>query len=218
MFSNLLLEKKTIKEEVKDMQRKLSSEYRNIERQISRIKLAKARTKIEAKKAAKQNNIDCVRILAKEIVNTKKAIKRLYTAKTHINSIILQIKIQESQINLAKTIHKSTEIMKMMNSLCNLPVISTTMQNLSQEMIKMGLIDEMVNDAIDSTFDDVSDDEIDEEISKVVDEIVCDIKSKTFLPENNIYIKKSKKEEGEEGESNESAEELLEKINKALNS
>ncbi len=44
-------------------------------------------------KEAKLNNIDCVRIIAKEIVNTKKTIKRLHIAKTHINSIFLQIKI-----------------------------------------------------------------------------------------------------------------------------
>jgi charged multivesicular body protein 3 len=213
MLSNLI-RNKTPKEEIKEIQRKLSSEYRNIERQILRIKIEEAKTLKEAKKAAKQNNIDCVRILAKEIVNTKKAIKRLYIAKTHINSIILQIKIQESQLNLVKTIHKSTEIMKMMNSLCNLPAISATMQSLSQEMIKMGLVEEFVNDAIDNAFDEEGvDDEIEEEISKVIDEIVCDIKIKTQLPINNINNIKEDKEDKDE-----TAEELLEKINKSLNS
>jgi charged multivesicular body protein 3 len=214
MFSNLL-GNKTLKDEIKEIQRKLSSEYRNIERQISRIKIAEIKAQKEAKKAAKLNNIDCVRILAKEIVNTKKTIKRLHIAKTHINSIILQIKIQESQINLTKNFQKSTEIMKTMNSLCNLPAISTTMQNLSAEMIKMGLIEEMVSDAIDNTFDDLSDkdcEEVEEEISKVVDEIVCDIKSKTSLPTNNMIEKKELQDQEE------TAEELLEKINKSLNS
>jgi charged multivesicular body protein 3 len=113
MLSNLLGNKtqnKGIKEEIKEMQRKLSSEQRNIDRQISRIKLAEARTKIEAKKAAKQNNMECVRILAREIVNTKKAVKRLYTARTHINSIILQIKIHYGKYPTYKHVHISFEL------------------------------------------------------------------------------------------------------------
>jgi hypothetical protein len=95
------------------------------------------------------------------------------------------------------------------------------MQNFSKEVIKIGLIDEMLNNTLDNINDindnETEDEEIQEEISKIVDEIVCNIKDNTILPNNNIIKKENLGENLDEYKA-ETAEELLERIDKALNS
>ncbi len=188
-FTDLFKPPKTLQERVKEMQTSLTKEMRNMDRQILKIQTEEKKLKIEAKKLAKQNNTECVKMLAKQIIHTRKTSNRLFRTKTQINSVIMQLTLQLSQINVTKSLQKSGQIMKMMNSLCKVPVIAGVMQNLSREMIKMNLIEETINDAMDDVFDDVSDGEIDEEVSKVVDELMMSIKENTHLPTSNLPIK-----------------------------
>lgn len=106
-------------------------------------------------------------------------------------------------------------MMKSMNALCNINEISNTMQSLSKEMMKMGLIEEMVSDAIDDVIEDVSDDEIDEETSKIIDEIMYDKMSGAHLPTSKIKQPTTNDENklGLELDDLETGDELLKKIN-----
>jgi charged multivesicular body protein 3 len=211
-FKNLFKPPPTIQERVKEMQKSLTQEIRNIDRQIRKIELEERKIKIDAKKIAKQNKLDCVRILAKEIVHTKKALKRLRLAKSHIFTINMQLNIQLSQINMTKSLAKNTQIMKMMNSLCKVQLISDVMQNMSKEMIKMNLIEETINDQMDDVFDDIEEGDVDEEVNKVVDELLMDVK-KTQLPSNELIVENNENNEDVENDNNEDAE-LTERLNK----
>lgn len=46
------------------------------------------------KEAAKKGNKDVCIILAKEILRSRKTVNKLYTSKTHLNSIQMQMKNQ----------------------------------------------------------------------------------------------------------------------------
>lgn len=46
------------------------------------------------KDAAKKNDKDTCLILAKEIINSRKAVNKIYTSKAHLNSVMLQMKNQ----------------------------------------------------------------------------------------------------------------------------
>lgn len=184
-FRDLFKPAPTLQEKVKEMQTSLKNETRNIEKQIKKIELEEKKVKIEAKKVAKQNKIDCLKILAKEIVRTKKAIRRLQLTKSQISSVSMQINLQMSQLNMTKSFAKSTQIMKMMNSLCKVPQIANVMQNMSSEMIKMNLIEETMNDQIDDIFDDIEEGEVEEEVNKVIDELMMGVRG-SILPSNEL--------------------------------
>lgn len=71
---------------------------------------------------------------------------------------------------------KSTEVMKLVNSLMKAPEVAATMQEFSKEMTKAGVMEEMVNDALDSTLDS---EDMEEEIEEEVDKVLTAIAGET---------------------------------------
>ena len=63
------------------------------------IKREEAKVQRSLKEAAKKGDKDVCRVLAKEIVNSRKAVKKLYAAKATMNSVSMQMKNQASKFN-----------------------------------------------------------------------------------------------------------------------
>jgi charged multivesicular body protein 3 len=75
-------------------------------------------------------------------------------------------------LKISGTLEKSTEILKLSNALIKLPELNKTMMAMSSEMLKAGLISEMVDDAMEGLDeDDELEDEADEEVERVLFEI-----------------------------------------------
>lgn len=73
------------------------------------------------------------------------------------------------------SIRASTGIMKDVNSLVRLPELTGTMRELSAELMKAGIIEEMVGDSIpDSDLLEGEDSEAEEEVDRVLGEILKD--------------------------------------------
>ena len=69
-------------------------------------------------------------------------------------------------------IKSSTEVMQSMSSLMKLPELQKIMGDLSKEMMKSGIIDEMVQESIDSVLDSEDVEEAaDAEVEKIIFEI-----------------------------------------------
>ena len=66
---------------------------------------------------------------------------------------------------------KSTQVMAAMNRLVKVSDISETMQGMQKEMMKAGLIEEMVDDAMEGTEDEDDEDDAEEEEEKVMQEL-----------------------------------------------
>merc|ERR1719412_3391568 len=114
-----------------------------------------------------------IRVMAKSIVQQDKQIAQFYATKAQMNSVCLQIKEQQATLKMAKAMKQSAQISKMMGRLVKLPQLQATMQKMSMEMQKNGLIQEMVDDAMDDAMG-VDDDDVDEEVDKVIMEITGD--------------------------------------------
>lgn len=71
----------------KEWKRKLAKEARAMEREINNIKRQEDRAVKECKALAKAGRLPAAKILAKEIVNTRKTIERMYMAKAQLNSV-----------------------------------------------------------------------------------------------------------------------------------
>src|SRR4051794_25713066 len=66
---------------------------------------------------------------------------------------------------------KSSEIMKLMNRSMNLPEIAKDMQHLAAEMMKAGIIDEMVEEALESVEEDELEELAEQEVNKLLHEV-----------------------------------------------
>lgn len=114
------------------------------------------------------------KILAKEIIRARKARSKISTSKAHLNSVSLQMKNQLATIRVAGSLSKSTEVMQAMQSLVRVPEVAATMRDLSKEMMKAGIIEEMLDETMDSIEDSEEiEDEADEEVDKAI--IFCSI-------------------------------------------
>ena len=157
------------KELLKEWQTKMRAEKRSVERQMREIEREQKKLEVEIKKLAKRGGQqNAIKILAKEIVQSRKTIERLYVACANIDSVNMQMRQMAAQATFSKVMKGSADTMKRMNQLMNLPETQKTMMELGREMEKAGFIQEMMDDAFD---DQTNEDEVNEEVDKVIMEV-----------------------------------------------
>jgi len=159
------------KEQVNEWTKKIRKEGYNIDRQINGIKREEMKVTRSLKEAAKKGDRDVCLILAKEVVHARKTVNKLHTAKANLNSIQLQMKGQLATLKVTGALQTSTEVMKSMQSLVRLPEIQKTMQELSREMMKAGILEEMVEDTMEGLEGEEEEDAAQEEIDKILLEL-----------------------------------------------
>ncbi|XP_072026080.1 charged multivesicular body protein 3-like [Amphiura filiformis] len=160
------------KELVQEITRNLNKEGRGIDRQIRSIEREQDKVKRSLKDAAKKNQKDVCAVLAKEIVNSRKVVNRLHTSKAQMSSVSMQMKNQLSVLRVTGALQKSTEVMKSMQALVKIPELQTIMMEMSKEMMKAGIIEEMLEDTFESLDDQ---EELDEAAQEEVDKVLFEI-------------------------------------------
>ncbi|CAI2331382.1 unnamed protein product [Caenorhabditis sp. 36 PRJEB53466] len=142
--------KKDPKEEVRELQRKMRQEMRALERQITAIAREEQKVTKEIKASAKKGDKEVCLILAKSLVQSRKAINKIHMSKAQINSVIMCMQEQLATMRMAGSLQKSTEVMKSMQQLVKVPEIMKTMREMSSEMMKLGIIEEMIEETLES--------------------------------------------------------------------
>nr|CAG4651364.1 EOG090X0EF4 [Simocephalus serrulatus]SVE94524.1 EOG090X0EF4 [Simocephalus serrulatus] len=160
------------KDKVNEWCSKLRKESSQLDRQIRGIQREEEKVKRSLKEAAKKGDKDVCMILAKEVLRARKAISKIYTSKAHINSISMQMKNQLATLRIAGSLQRSTEVMKAMQQLIKIPEVAATMRDLSKEMMKAGIIEEMLEDTLEGLEDT---EELEEAAQQEVDKVLWEI-------------------------------------------
>lgn len=109
---------------------------------------------------------------------------RLATSKAQLQSVAMQVNEAFSVRKIEGSIKASTGIMKDVNSLVRLPELTGTMRELSQELVKAGIIEEMVDDTLSNDqLMDGEDEEAETEVDKVLNEVLKKPESKQPVQE-----------------------------------
>jgi charged multivesicular body protein 3 len=162
------------KEQVNEWTKKIRKEGFQLDRQINAIKREELKVTKSLKDAAKKGDKDVCAILAKEIVHSRKSVNKLYTAKANLNSVQLQMKGQLATLKVTGALQTSAEVMKSMQSLVKLPEIQKTMQEMSREMMKAGILEEMIEDTMETLEEGEEEEtEVQAEIDKVLLELTA---------------------------------------------
>lgn len=160
------------KDLVSEWSLKIRKEMRVIDRQIRDIQREQEKVKRSIKESAKKGNRDVCKILAKEVVQSNRAISKLYASKAHMNSVLMSMKNQLAVLKVSGSLQRSTEVMKAMQNLVKIPEIQATMRELSKEMMKAGIIEEMLEDTFAGMEDE---DEMEEAADLEIDKILYEI-------------------------------------------
>eukprot|EP00795_Rhopilema_esculentum_P012344 gene12344-2995_t len=135
--------------------------------------MEEAKVQKSLKDAAKKGEKDVCSILAKEIIRSRRAVNKLYSSKAQLNSVELSMKNQLATLRVSGSLQQSTEVMKYMQALVKVPEIQASMQELSREMMKAGIMEEM----IEESFESLEDDDIEEAAQEEVDKILWEVTS-----------------------------------------
>uniref|UniRef100_A0A2K5C4V0 Charged multivesicular body protein 3 n=1 Tax=Aotus nancymaae TaxID=37293 RepID=A0A2K5C4V0_AOTNA len=164
--------RKPPKELVNEWSLKIRKEMRVVDRQIRNIQREEEKVERSVKHAAKKGQKD-------EMIRSRKAVSKLYASKAHMNSVLTGMKNQLAVLRVAGSLQKSTEVMKAMQSLVKIPEIQATRRELSKEMMKTGIIEEMLEDAFESMDDqEEMEEEAEMEIDKILFEIIAGVLGK----------------------------------------
>merc|ERR1719237_795837 len=108
---------------------------------------------------AKAGQMDAVKIMAKDLVRTRKAVKKFMLMKANIQAVSLKIQTLKSQNSMAQAMKGVTKAMMMMN------------KQMKQSEI-MDMKEEMMNDVMDDAMGDEDDEEeTDAIVTQVLDEL-----------------------------------------------
>jgi charged multivesicular body protein 3 len=151
----------------------------------------------QAKQAAAET-----RTFAREMIRIRKQGSRLATSKAQLQSVQMQVNEAFSVRKIEGSIKASTGIMKDVNSLVRLPELTGTMRELSQELVKAGIIEEMVGDSLpDDQLMEGEDDEAEAEVDKVLGEILQGKLGQTKVAETPVDEEPVPEEDLEEQEA-----------------
>jgi len=161
----------------------IRTNIRKLDRDINQVKQVEAKTKSliiaadrraqrdpsRSKQAAKE-----ARDFAQELIRARRQQNRLVTSKAQLSSVQMQVNEAFAVRKIEGSIRASVGIMKNVNSLIRLPELAGTMQELSVELMKAGVIEEMVGETLPVDEEMFEDEEelADGEVDKVLGEIL----------------------------------------------
>merc|ERR1719177_49125 len=121
---------------------------------------------------AKAGQMDAVKIMAKDLVSTMKAVKKFMLMKANIQAVSLKIQTLKSQNSMAQAMKGVTNAMMSMNKQMKLPEIQKIMQEFEKQSEIMDMKEEMMSDVIDDALGDEDDEEEgDAIVTQVLDEL-----------------------------------------------
>ncbi|KAI0513111.1 Snf7-domain-containing protein [Xylaria bambusicola] len=162
----------------------IRSNLRKLDRDIAAVKQVEIKTKNLIVAADKRGARDATRRaqaqreardFARELIRARRTSARLVTSKAQLSSVQMQVNEAFAVRKIEGSIKASVGIMKDVNTLIRLPELAGTMRELSLELLKAGVIEEMVGENLpvdeDAMFED-EEMEADGEVDKVLGEIL----------------------------------------------
>jgi charged multivesicular body protein 3 len=198
------------KEQMRKCNELIRQNNRKLDRDITSLRVVEQKTRsyiVAASKRAQKTPSQAnqankeARVFARELVRVRKQNARLHTSKAQLQSVQMQVNEAFSVRQIEGSLKASTSIMKDVNTLVRLPELTGTMQALSQELMKAGIIEEMVGDMLpDDELLEGEDEEAEGEVDKVLSEV---LKGKigtaeTKVPQQPVEVEEEEEEEDQE--------------------
>lgn len=164
--------RKTPDEILRENKRAIDRAIRDLEREKGRMEQQEVKLANEIRKSARANEMDSVKIMAKDLVRTKGQIKKFNIMKANLQAISLKTATLKSQNSMAQAMRGVTQGLIRMNRQMNLPQIQRIIQEFQKQTDMVDMKEEMINDVMDDVFEEETDEqESDQVVNKVLDEL-----------------------------------------------
>ncbi|GAA5852873.1 hypothetical protein JCM8547_004715 [Rhodosporidiobolus lusitaniae] len=167
---------KTPAERLRQHQRSLQKAQRELDREKSKLEQQEKKLVMDIKNGARKGEMGSCKVMAKDLVRTRRYISKFYTMKTQLQAVSLRIQGMRSNQQMAEAMKGATKAMSLMSRQMNLPQIQRILQEFEKESSTMDMKEEMMGDAID---DAMNDDELgeteEEEGDRILEEVLAEI-------------------------------------------
>merc|ERR1712152_44104 len=152
---------------------------RELDRERTKMEQQEKKIIADIKKMAKQGQMDAVKIMAKDLVRTRRYVKKWMLMRANSQAVSLKIQTLKSQSAMANAMKGVTKAMGSMNKQMKLPEIQKIMMEFEKQSEIMDMKGEMMEDAIDEVMGDEEDEEeSDAIVAQVLDELGLQLNDK----------------------------------------
>ncbi|KAH8983680.1 vacuolar sorting protein DID4 [Lactarius hatsudake] len=161
-------------ERLRQHQRALAKAQRELDRERTKLEQSEKKLIMDIKKSAKAGQLNACKVMAKDLVRTRRYVQKFYQMRTQLQAVGLRIQTLRSNQQMADAMRGATRAMKSMNRGLNLPQIQRIMNEFERESATMDMKEEMMSDAVDDVMDDDLEDE-EEEGDKILKQVLDEI-------------------------------------------
>ncbi|ESO83948.1 hypothetical protein LOTGIDRAFT_203241 [Lottia gigantea] len=164
--------KKTPEEMLRQNQRALNKAMRDLDRERQKMEQQEKKVIADIRTMAKKGQMDAVKVMAKDLVRTRRYVKKFIAMRANIQAVSLKIQTLKSSNTMAQAMKGVTKAMQTMNKQLKLPQIQKIMMEFEKQSEIMDMKEEMMSDAIDDAMGDEDDEEeSDAVVSQIFDEL-----------------------------------------------
>lgn len=199
-FMKGLFTRKTPEQKMKEYKRGLDKTARDLDKERTKLLASEKKLMAEMKKMAKADQIESVKIMAKDLVRTRKYAQKFYRMKAQIQAVSLRLMTLSSTAQMSKAMAGVTKAMSAMNGQMNIPAMQNIMREFDKQNEIMGMKEEMMNDAIDDVMDEDGEEEEEStaEIEKIMAEVTMDFRAKVGVADAAMPTKNPEVNETQE--------------------
>ncbi|EJD05664.1 vacuolar sorting protein DID4 [Fomitiporia mediterranea MF3/22] len=161
-------------ERLRQHQRSLAKAQRELDRERGKLEQQEKKLIMDIKRSAKSGQMNACKVMAKDLVRTRRYVQKFYQMRTQLQAVSLRIQTLRSNQQMAEAMRGATRAMGAMNKGLNLPSIQRIMNEFEKESATMDMKEEMMSDAVDDVMNDEVEDE-EEEGDKILKEVLDEI-------------------------------------------
>jgi len=150
----------------------LNRAVRNVDRERVGMERQEKKLISDIKKTAKEGQMDAVKIMAKDLVQTRRNIKKFMLMKANLQGVQNKIVTLGSQNAISEAMRGITLALRQMNQQLQLPRIQRILQEFEKQSMVMDMKEEMMSETIDDAMDGEDDEEEkDAIVAQIFDEL-----------------------------------------------
>uniref|UniRef100_A0A8U7P8G7 Charged multivesicular body protein 2A n=2 Tax=Passeriformes TaxID=9126 RepID=A0A8U7P8G7_CORMO len=151
--------RKTPEELLRQNQRALARAVRELDRERQKLEAQEKKIIVDIKKMAKQGQMDAVRVMAKDLVRTRRYVRKFIAMRANVQGVALRVQTLKSNSAMASAMRGVTRAMATMNRQLKLPQIQRILLEFQKQSELMDMKEELMNDAIDDALGDEDDED-----------------------------------------------------------
>mmetsp|Transcript_14699 Transcript_14699/g.17892 ORF Transcript_14699/g.17892 Transcript_14699/m.17892 type:complete len:238 (-) Transcript_14699:1165-1878(-) len=171
-MGNVFGKEKPLKEVLRENKRMINRAIRELDRERVALEREEKRLTIEIKKMAKENQMNAVKIMAKDLVRTRAHVTKFIEMRSHLQSCGLKLQTVKSHQAMGEAMKNTTKAMMKMNKAVDTKGLSKMMAEFERENMKSEMMQEIMGEMLDDAMENPGDEEeTDGIVAQVLDEI-----------------------------------------------